>query len=81
VPTEQEWEAIPKETILVADLVFPLHDIDPQFIWPAQGVRLENGPIRVERLNTGQFFIHNGRHRAIRAMLAGDLTIEAKVKL
>ena len=77
--TEEEWDALPTVPVPVGELVFTLQNIDPASIWPLCGARATE-PIRVERLNTGQYFIHNGRHRAIRAQLEHKLTIEAKVQ-
>lgn len=38
-----------------------------------------NEPIRVEQLMSGHYFVHDGRHRVMRAFLDGKETINAKV--
>lgn len=65
----------------MALLVYPCHDIDPHHVHPAPDAPVSSGPIHVERLTggAGDLFIHDGRHRAIRAKLAGLETIPARV--
>lgn len=46
-------------------------------LWPAKDTVCETGPIVVSQLNDGNWFVHNGRHRAIRALLKGEKRIDA----
>jgi hypothetical protein len=63
--------------VRVADCRFPLHDLDPRHMWPAPGQPVTTGPIGVSRLDSGEWFVQDGRHRVIRARLAGTVEIEA----
>jgi hypothetical protein len=76
-----DWDALPVTEVPVALLVYPCHDIDPGHIHPAPDFPVSSGPIHVERLTGGQgdLFIHDGRHRAIRAIRSGQRTIPARV--
>lgn len=73
------WTDLPVTPVPIADLVWPCHDIDPAHTHPEPGAAVSDGPIHVERLATGHLFIHDGRHRAIRARLAGHRVIDARV--
>lgn len=74
-----DWAALPIQHIPLDTLVWPCHDIDPAHTHPAPDAELSAGPIRVQRLLDGSHFIHDGRHRAIRAQLDGAATIPAYV--
>lgn len=63
----------------VNTLVWPCHDIDPAHIHPTPATKLTVGPIRVEQLATGHYFVHDGRHRVIRAKLAGRHYLQAEL--
>ncbi len=58
----------------VARLTWPCHDLDPSHHHPEadSDLVLETGPLRVEELADGSLFVHDGRHRAIRAQARGD---------
>lgn len=56
---------------------FTLEELSAAHLFPTEGTVCESGPIVVSRLNDGNYFVHNGRHRAIRAMLRGETFIEA----
>lgn len=60
-------------------LVWPCHDIDPDHLCLTDdpSVPLSDGPIDVERLRDGHYFVHDGRHRVIRAKLRGESEIDA----
>jgi len=46
-------------------------------LFPAEATVCETGPIVVSRMNDNNWFVHNGRHRCIRALLNGETTISA----
>lgn len=56
---------------------FPLHDLDVGHIFPRPGTVVTEGPIGVSVLDNGEWFVQDGRHRAIRARLAWQEMIEA----
>jgi hypothetical protein len=72
-----DWEPVPVTEVPVHLLVWPCHHIDPAHLHADVGTR--TGPIHCEELLDGSLFIHDGRHRTIRAMRQGRVTIEAKV--
>lgn len=74
--TEEEWDALPVESIPLNQLVFMLNGLNVLHLFPT--FTPTKGPIRVARLNRG-YLIRDGRHRAIRAMIAGHTYIEARV--
>lgn len=71
-----DWAALPARIINVNDLVWPCHDIDPDHL---HADTPDLGPLHVERLADGSLFVHDGRHRAIRAINAGHISVLAKV--
>jgi hypothetical protein len=56
---------------------FPLHDLSVPHMFPAPGLVVADGPVRVSRLDNGEWFVQDGRHRVIRARLRGDVEIDA----
>lgn len=74
-----KWAALPVETVPVDRLVWPCHDIDPAHTHSVSDRPVAEGPIHVEQLMDGSLFVHDGRHRAIRATLRGDRSILARV--
>ena len=77
-PAASYWHWVPTVTVPVDMLTWPCHDLDPGHMHE-DGQDLTDGPILVERLVSGHYFIHDGRHRAIRAQRAGEPFIKAKV--
>jgi hypothetical protein len=78
-PDEAFWVALPTTEIPIDRLVWDQKGISyPHIRALAHNPNPE--PIRVERLYDGRYFIHNGRHRAHRAMLDGETMIQAKVR-
>lgn len=73
------WQELPVTMVPLDQLVQPCHDIDPAHIHPAPGQPVSTGPIHVEALVDGSYFIHDGRHRAARARLDGLAVIAARV--
>lgn len=61
----------------LADCRWTLQEISLAHIFPSTGTIMETGPIVVSRMNDGNYFVHNGRHRCIRALLSGLTTIFA----
>jgi hypothetical protein len=57
---------------------YPLHNIDTNHIWPQSSTKLSEGPIWVKLLDNGDYFVEDGRHRCIRALLRGDTVIDAE---
>lgn len=58
----------------VAKCVFTLQELSPPHLFVQEG---EAGPVVVSILSDGNYFVHNGRHRVIRAKLAGLKVIPA----
>lgn len=56
---------------------FTLEALSAAHLFPAPHTLCESGPIVVSRLNDGNVFVHNGRHRVIRALIAGVEWIDA----
>jgi hypothetical protein len=56
---------------------FTLQALSPAHLFPAEHTICEDGPIVVSRLNDGNVFVHNGRHRVLRARLAGREWLDA----
>ena len=55
-----------------------LQEVSLPHIWPAETTACEEGPVVVSQLSDGNWFVHNGRHRCIRALLRGEKDIEAE---
>jgi hypothetical protein len=56
---------------------FPVHGLNPDHLWPPPWLDVERGPITVSRLDNGELFVQDGRHRVIRARLNGHEWIDA----
>ena len=76
--TEEEWDALPIETVPLHKLVWMLNGIDLNHIFPTIDATTASGPIRVSRLNRG-YLVRDGRHRVIRALLDGHTHIPARI--
>jgi hypothetical protein len=63
--------------VLVDKCRFTLQALSAAHLFPAPHTPVEDGPIVVSRLDDGQLFVHNGRHRVIRARLNGTLELDA----
>lgn len=74
-----DWAALPIQHIPLATVVWPCHDIDPDHVHSVEGVELSTGPIHLEQLLDGSHFVHDGRHRVIRAQHAGHTHIPARI--
>ena len=74
-----DWSTLPIEDVPLDRLVWPCHDIDPAHVHAHPGVTLSSGPIHVQELVDGALFVMDGRHRAIRAQLAGATHLPARV--
>lgn len=57
---------------------FTLEALSTPHLFPTASTVCETGPISVSRLNDGNYFVHNGRHRVIRALMRGEEFIEAR---
>lgn len=55
-----------------------VQSIDPTHIFPNPSQELTEGPILVSYMNDKNYFVHDGRHRCIRALLRGELIIDAE---
>jgi len=73
-----DWTSLPIQPVPVERIVFPCHDLDPDHV---HGIApdLTTGPIHLQQLLDGDYFVHDGRHRTLRARLRGDTHIEARV--
>jgi hypothetical protein len=74
-----DWAALPIQHIPLDRIVFPCHDLDPDHVHAIDGLALSSGPIHLEQLLDGSLFVHDGRHRVLRAQHAGDATIPARI--
>jgi chorismate mutase len=63
--------------IPLADCRWTLQEMSMRHIFPAEATECEEGPIVVSRMNDNNWFVHNGRHRCIRALLNGETSILA----
>jgi hypothetical protein len=63
--------------VRVAQLRFTLEGLSAQHLFPGPHTVCEEGPLSVSRLNDGNLFVHNGRHRAVRAMIDGIEELDA----
>lgn len=63
--------------VRVRDCRFTVQAISVEHLFPGPGTVCEEGPLVVSRLNDGAWFVHNGRHRALRALLAGVDELDA----
>jgi hypothetical protein len=61
----------------VAKCRFTLQALSVPHIFPTSAEQCEDGPICVSRMDDGNYFVHNGRHRVIRARLEHRGQIEA----
>ena len=73
------WHTLPIQSAPLDRIVYPCHDINPLHLHEDTGLPLTAGPIHLERLLDGSLFVHDGRHRAIRALTRGDTTIPARI--
>jgi hypothetical protein len=64
--------------VLLKDCHWALHDLMWEHVFPMPDQPISSGPIEVERLNWDGWFVRDGRHRCIRAMLRGEKSILAK---
>jgi hypothetical protein len=74
-----DWQRLPLALIPLDRVVFPCHDLDPEHVHSATTGPVSVGPIHVERLLDGDYFVHDGRHRTLRARTLGHASIWARV--
>lgn len=74
-----DWDSLPLEELPIDKLVIDENGIQPEHVFPTAGVVLSSGPIHVEALLDGRAFVHNGRHRMLRALHGGETTISARI--
>lgn len=69
----------PSQTFLVRvdQCRFTLEKLSAAHLFPAPHTVTETGPIVISRLNDGNVFVHNGRHRVIRALIEGREWLDA----
>lgn len=74
------WTFVPVRPVRVSALVYPDHDIHEEEL-DERVHRRDGEPIFVEALrgDPGRYFVHDGRHRAIRAARRGVDIISARV--
>lgn len=63
--------------VALSSCCFTLEALSAAHLFPTMHTLCEEGPIVVSRLSDGMFFVHNGRHRVVRALLKGEQFIEA----
>lgn len=62
----------------VAKCVFTLQSISLPHLFAPDRHDTETGPIIVSLLSDGNYFVHNGRHRVIRARWTGETVLLAE---
>lgn len=74
------WSLLPVRAVRIVALVWPDHDLDEAHLGAEFHPR-DGEPIHVEALtgDPGRYFVHDGRHRAIRARNRGQDIIPARV--
>lgn len=67
-------------TLPLHKIVFHCAHLHPEHVHVTDPtLELSTGPIEVEALLQGEFYVHNGRHRVLRAREAGEAWIDAVV--
>lgn len=75
-----DWDLLPLEDIPISKLAFDCHNLHPEHVHNIHpDLALSVGPLHVQRLLDGRYWIHNGRHRCLRATNSGAVTITARV--
>lgn len=74
-----DWHTRPLALIPLGLIVFPCHDLDPHHVHPHDDRPLTSGPIHVEQLLDGHYYVHDGRHRTLRAIHNGHQHIWARI--
>lgn len=75
-----DWDLLPLEEIPIAKLAFDCHDLQAEHVHVTNpDLVLSHGPIHVQALIDGRYWIHNGRHRTLRALQTGASTITCRV--
>jgi hypothetical protein len=73
-----DFLSFPLQWIDIKDCVWPDHDLNKDHLGEPERRRdNDNDPIFVEQLVTGHWFIHDGRHRLLRARARGEHQIQA----
>jgi hypothetical protein len=73
-----EFTTYPLLWIDIKDCVWPDHDLcEEHLAEPERRRENDDFPIYVEQLVTGDWFIHDGRHRLLRARARGEYQIQA----
>lgn len=72
-----DTDARPTFDVRVDQCRFTLQSLSAAHLYPAQHTPLDSGPIVVSRLDDGGLYVHNGRHRVLRARLAGQQWLNA----
>jgi hypothetical protein len=57
---------------------YKLQGLDVRHMWPTPSMQVEEGPILVSELDNQEYYVEDGRHRLIRAQLAGKELIDAE---
>jgi hypothetical protein len=63
--------------VRVTQCRFTLEKLSAAHLFPAPHTTLPDEPIHVSRLNDGSLFVHDGRHRVIRALITGQEWLDA----
>lgn len=64
----------------ITRLRYTLQGIDPRHLEPEQhGITPTEGPLLISLLDSGDYYVHDGRHRTIRARHAGITHLDAEL--
>lgn len=75
-----DWTAIPVTDEPLTAFTWPDHDLQAEHLTaPEQRRPIDLLPVHAEQLVDGSLYVHDGRHRILRALARGDVTIQARV--
>jgi hypothetical protein len=65
--------------VRAGDCRFTLQAVSANHLFPGPNTTVAEGPLLVSRLNDGNMFVHDGRHRVIRTLIeiGPDTMLEA----
>lgn len=66
--------------VQLKDCCWTIHDLFIEHVFPGPDTQVTTGPIVVDLMNDGRWFVEDGRHRVIRALLRGETTYHAVMK-
>lgn len=75
-----DWTSLPVTVERLDTFTWPDHDLQAEHLERPHEARPADAlPVHAEQLVDGSLYVHDGRHRILRALARGDETIEARV--